>query len=233
MPFDFDRLLNQTEDFLRRHIKPRHVVAAEKRRSKRKVKAAMRRFNRAVAVTGASGAGVVGYGMAVAPLGTAALIATGAATVIGAGAVLLWPQRSPLDRISREELAALVLESEAWLLEQRKLLPGRAVPALDTIFFRLNDLHPHLETLEPNGTTAWDLRRVLTDHLPRLLQSYAGLTETVRQSDPDLLSRFIEGMKTLDEELVRICREASRDHLHSLEVQGEFLKSRYKDRGIG
>lgn len=228
LAFDLGRALEKAEDFVRRHIKSRPVVAAEKRRSHRRARDAVRRLARAASVTGASGAGVLGYGLAVAPLATPALIAAGAATLIAAGTTLFWPaRRAGQQKISRDELRDLLLEAEDWLLRQRALVPGRAIPALDSIFLRLGDLHPQLARLEPNGTTAWDLRRLLTEHLPRLIESYCGLPETVTAADPDLLPRLIEGLGVLDRELVRICREASSDRLLTFEAQGHFIESRY------
>ena len=228
--FDFNKAWEQAEDFLRRHIKPKAVVEAEKRRAQRRAQVAMRKFNRAASIAGTSGAGVLGYSLAVAPVGTPGLIAAGAATLVAAGAALCWPTRSPVDgKISREELTALVAEAEDWLLGQRKTLPGRAIPGVDAIIARLGDLHPHVPALDPYGQVAWDLRRLLTDHLPRLILSYSSLPATVRDADPSLFQRLIVSLKTLDEELVRICKEASRDHLLTFEVQDRFIESRYKD----
>jgi len=224
------RTLRKAEDLLRLHFKPKAVVAAEKRRSRHRTRSVMQRLGRAATLSGASGAGVVGYGLAVTPIGAGGLVAVGAATAIAAGAALLWPRRSAGQmKISRAELMALTLEAEDWLLRQRASLPGRALPAFDRIFARLHDIHPQIARLEPNGTLAWDLRRLLTDHLPRLIQSYCGLPQSVTASDPELLPRLIEGLATLDEELVRICREASSDHLLTFEVQGQFIESRYGD----
>ena len=131
MPFDLARTFERAEELVRRHIKPSHVSAAEKRRSQRRTRDAMRRLTRAASVTGASGAGVLGYGLAVAPLGTGGLLAAGAATLIAAGTALLWPgRRAGQQKISRAELIELSLEAEDWLLRQRAILPGRSRPRL-------------------------------------------------------------------------------------------------------
>ena len=228
--FDFTHAYQQAEDFLRRHFKPKAVQQAEKRRSERKMRAAGRRFTRAVAVSGASGAGVVGYGLAVAPLGTPGLIVAGAATLVAAGTALCWPTRAASrGKISREELIDLAADAEEWLLDQRAKLPARALPALDTLFLRLHDLNPHVPALDPNATVAWDLRRLLGQHLPRLVHSFAELPATVRDADPELLTALVEGLGTLDEELARICKEAARDHLTTFKAQERFLETRYKD----
>ena len=48
MAIDFTGMLGQAEDFLRRHLKPKAVQEAEKRRRRRKAREAGRRFGRAV-----------------------------------------------------------------------------------------------------------------------------------------------------------------------------------------
>ena len=231
-PVDWNRALGQAEEFLRRHWKPKAVVDAEKRRIRRKTREATRRVKRAIAVTGTSGAGVIGYGFAVAPLSTTALLVAGTATLAAAGASLFWPGASPAGRkISREELVALAAEAEEWLLQQRAKLPGSAIPAVDSIFFRLGDLHPQVEAMEPTSTLAWEVRRLLGDHLPRLVYSYAQLPAAVRDEQPELLQRLIEGLATLEEELARICREAARSHLVTFQAQERFIETRYRDAG--
>lgn len=232
LSFDPFKTFAKAEELFRRHIKPKAVQEAEKRSSGRRLREAGRRAKRALTVGGASGAGLIGYGAVVAPLGTTALIASGAATLVAAGTALLWPVQPPrAGRISRDELVALAGNAEDWLIEQRKTVPGRALPALDGVFFRLDDLQPRIAALDPHSTLAWDLRRLLGEHLPRLLQSYAELPATVRGEDPGLLQRLIDGLGTIDQELARICREASREHLTTFEAQERFLDIRYKDSG--
>lgn len=231
--FDLGSTFQQAEDFFRRHFKPKHVVAAEKRRSRSRTRHVMRRLGGAASVAGASGAGVLAYGLAIAPIGAVGLVAVGAATLIGAATALSWPRRyASQQKLSRAELSALMLEAEAWLLDERAKLPARALPALDTIFLRLHDLEPHIARLEPNGTLAWELRRLLTEHLPRLIHSYNGLPGTVTGEAPELLTRLIEGLGTLDRELIRICKEASGDHLLTFETQRHFIETRY-GKGVG
>ncbi|MFN3946034.1 MAG: hypothetical protein ACK4K7_14005 [Allosphingosinicella sp.] len=230
MPFDLNHVFRKTEEFLRRNIKPKAVSAAEERRRQRRNRAAARRLKRATAAAGVSGAGVAGAGALILQMGAAGLAAAGAAAVLAGGAALFWPIRpSGGGRISREELAEMLLDAEDWLLEQRKTIAIEALPAIDRIFQRLGDLHPHVEGLEPNGTVAWDIRRLVADHLPRLIDSYANLPESVREAEPELLVRLVEGLGTCDEELVRLCREASAAHLHSFEVQNRFLETRYRE----
>ena len=83
--------------------------------------------------------------------------------------------------------------------------------------------------MDPGSALAWDLRRLLGDHMPQLIHAFSELPDTVRSLEPDMLPRLIEGLRTLDEELVRICREANQAHLTAFQAQERFIEVRYKD----
>ncbi|HEX8535246.1 MAG TPA: hypothetical protein VF662_13860 [Allosphingosinicella sp.] len=228
--FDLGSGLQQAGDFLRRHIKSKAVREAEKRRRERKARNAARRFGRATAVAGTSGAGLFAYTLAVAPISTAGLAAAGAATLIAATAALAWPgSRGAKQGFSGAELAALPAEAEDWLLTQREHLPAKADPALDNILLRLGDLQPRLGEIGPNSTLAWEARRLIGEHLPGLVSAYTELPRTTREADPALRQHLVAGLETIAEELDRICREVSRERLTSLEARSSFLKTRYRD----
>lgn len=228
MPFDLSSALGKVEDAVRRHFKSKAVQQAEKRRRQRKAREVGLRIGRGAAVAGASGAGMIGYAAAVAPMGTMALAATGAAAFAAVCVAVVWPSQAPRG-VSRAELNALVGEAEEWLLQKRTILPGKTLPALDTIFQRLDDLRPRIADMNPASTLAFDLRRLLADHLPRLVHHFSELPETVRATEPKLLQDLIDGLATLDEELVRICREANQQHLVAFQAQEQFIEVRYRD----
>ena len=229
MWFHLETSLQQAEEFLRRHIKSKAVREAEKRRVERKTRDAALRFGRATMVAGTSGAGVVGYTLAVAPIGTAGLAAAGVATLLAAAAAVAWPgaQRG----FSRAELSALPAEAEDWLLSQRQHLPAAAGTAYDNVLLRLGDLQPRLGEIDPNSTLAWEARRLIGDHLPGLVRSYTELPRTTRDGDPALRQHLVTGLETIAEELARICREVNRERLTSLEARSAFLQTRYRDPG--
>jgi hypothetical protein len=230
---DIDEAFQQAGEFLRRHIKSRAVRAAEKRRRERKARDAGRRFGRAAAVAGTSGAGIVGYTALVAPLATTSLAAAGIVTIMLAAGAVAWPAKLRRgDTFSQAELAALPGEAEEWLLDQRDKLPKAADRPLDTILTRLADLQPQLGTIDPNSTLAWDARRLLGDHLPRLIHAYLELPESMRDEDREFRKNLVEGMHTLADELGNLCREVSRERLLNFEAHGRFLQSKYRD-GLG
>jgi hypothetical protein len=230
--FDINQALQQAEEFLRRNIKSKAVRAAEKRRRERQAREVARRLKRSAAVMGASGASIVGYGVAIAPVGGAGLVAACAATVVAAAATLFWPSRKtgegrPLAEVDAGEL---VLAAEDWLLRKRAVMPVRTLPALDTILARLHDLHPHLAGLDPTSLPAGDVRRLIGGHLPRLIDSYLSMPSTAR--DPQAERGLIEDLGTLAEEITRLCHEIGRDSLFTFETQRRFIESRYRRGGL-
>ncbi len=242
MPLDLGRALQRAEDYLRRQMKSKAVRAAEKRQSEHKALEAKlklerqtqevgRRLGRATAVAGVSGASIAGYAVMVAPLAPPVLVVAGAAAIAAATAALAWPTRQPeLDEtFSREELAMLPARAEGWLLEKRLELPLSVMPLLDRIFTALGDLYLHLGKIQPHSTLAWDARRLLGDHLPRLVQAYLDLPLSAREGDQDYARRLARGLETIAEELVRLAKEVCRESLTSFETQGRFIETRYRD----
>ncbi len=230
MGFDFVGMLRQADEYLRRNIKSKAVREAEKRRSKRRDQEVERRMARAgVAVVG-SGAALAGYAVLVAPLAGPALIAAGGAALILTAGILARPTRRAASDgdFSQAELAALPGDAEDWLLPRRDGLPLDCLPLLDRIFQRLGDLQPHLATLAPNSSAAWEARRLLGDHLPRLILAYEAIPASAREEEPEVRSRLRAGLATVADALDELCREVCRDPLMTFETQGRFLESRYR-----
>lgn len=242
MLLDLTSAWRKAEEYLRRQIKSKPVREAEKRqqewkaretklRRERQTQEIGRRLGRATAVAGASGAGIAGYTAVVAPLAPPVLIAAGAAALVAATAALAWPSGTAgLEQpFSREELEALPAKAEEWLLTKRLELPLTGAPLLDRILVALGDLYPHLGRIEPHSTLAWEVRRLLGNHLPRLIQAYLELPASAREADPDYGRRLIEGLDTIASEAVRLTKEVCRESLTSFETQGRFIETRYRD----
>jgi hypothetical protein len=225
--------LGAAEEFLRRHVKSKAVREAEKRRQQRRARELLNRVKRGAAVAGTSGVAVAGYGLAVAPVGTAGFVAAGAAAATATAAALFWPatRREPAPGgIIRCELEQLAAEAENWLLERRLALPGSAGPALDAILVALRDLEPHLCRLDGSDPLAGDAGRLIGEHLPRLVESFLALPSQERKLRATT-DRLIASLQTVADELVRLCREAGRDRLLNFDTQERFIHSRYRERG--
>jgi hypothetical protein len=230
MGFDLAGLWRQADEFFRRHLKSKAVRDAEQRRTERQSQEASRRLKRAALVGGASGAGIAGFGALVAPLAGPALIAAGGGAVLLVVASLSLPsRRRPAGGdFSKAELAALPGEAEDWLLARRDALPPGSRPLLDRIFRRLGDLQPHLATLAPHSSDAWEARRLLGDHLPRLILAYEAIPPSGRTEDKAVEARLCRGLGTIADALDELCGEICRDPLMTFETQGRFIEARYR-----
>jgi hypothetical protein len=233
MGFDLGGMLRQADEYFRLHFKSRAVREAEKRRLERQSREAGRRVKRAALVGGASGAGVLGYVELVAPLAGPALVAAGGGAVLLALAALVRPsrRRAADGDFSRAELEELPGDAEDWLLGRRDGIPVGCRPLLDRIFQRLGDLQPHLATLPPHSAAAWEARRLLGDHLPRLILAYEAIPPSARKEDPEVEARLRAGLSTIADALDQLCGEVCRDPLMTFETQGRFIESRYRGEG--
>lgn len=230
MGFDVVGMLRQADEYLRRNLKSKAVRAAEKRRSERKSIEADARIRRAALVGGASGAAILGIGILVAPVAVPVAVAAGGGALLISVGSLLMPsrRRGGEGDFSRAELAQLPGEAEDWLLDRRDGLPLECRPQLDRIFRRLGDLQPHLATLAPHSSAAWEARRLLGDHLPRLVFAYEAIPDSASEDDPQVRARLCAGLQTVADALDALCQEVCRDPLMTFETQNRFLESRYR-----
>jgi hypothetical protein len=233
MGFDFAGMLRQADEYLRRNMKSKAVRAAEKRRHERQSREANARIKRAALVGGASGAIILGVGTLAAPVAAPVLAAAagGGALLLAVGTLFRPSRRRGGGDFSQIELAELPGDAEDWLLDRREILPLDCRPQLDRIFRRLGDLQPHLAALAPNSTPAWEARRLLGDHLPRLILAFEDIPSTLREEDREVRARLLSGLVTVADALDGLCREICRDPLMTLETQERFLESRYRGEG--
>lgn len=230
MGLDIVGMLRQADEYLRRNMKSKAVRSAEQRRAERQSREAEARIKRAALVGGASGAALLGVGALVAPVAVPVLAAAGGGALLLAVGSLFRPsrRRGGEGDFSRVELAELPGDAEDWLLAQRDGLPLDCRPQLDRIFQRLGDLQPHLATLAPHSTAAWEARRLLGDHLPRLILAWEAIPGLAREEEPEVRERLRAGLETLADALDELCREVCRNPLMTFETQGRFLESRYR-----
>jgi hypothetical protein len=230
MGFDVAGMLRQADEYIRRGLKSKAVRAAEHRRSERQSREATLRLKRAAWVGGASGAAIFGVGTLLVPVMLPVLAAAGGgALLLGAGSLLRPSRRGGADGdFSQAELAELPGDAEDWLLARRDGLPLDCRPPLDRIFQRLGDLQPHLATLAPHSTAAWEARRLLGDHLPRLVLAYEAIPASAREDEPEVRTRLRTGLATVADALDELCREVCRNPLMTFETQGRFIESRYR-----
>jgi len=235
MGFELERVLYETEDFLRRNLRSRSAREAHKRRAQRKMQEAMRRLRRAGFILAALLLAFVLTSIFLVEIGFLTWLVALPTVVLVSLMSLFWPSRR---RVPAEADAAtapilpldeLAIRAEDGLIDRCKELPGRALPAADNVIARLADLQPHLGTLDPQSTLAGDARRLIGQHLPRLVDTYLELPPSARGPASESTQRFSESLGIVGQELEHLLDQCCRDRQLSFETQRRFIETRYRE----
>lgn len=132
--------------------------------------------------------------------------------------------------MEQADLPELAATTELWLEGQRKALPSPALDAIDLIGVRLEQLSPQLETLDPAAPASREVRKLLTEHLPGLVNSYTRIPNALRGSEhagSTPAKQVTEGLHVIAKEIEAMSLDLSRNDLDALAVRGRFLETKY------
>jgi hypothetical protein len=143
------------------------------------------------------------------------------------------PERSvaapPADLANGE----MVERFDSYLFRARRSLPAPAQAQIDAISAALPALRETIErvpTLDPN---AQDARRLMSVHLPGLIDRYVHVPAAFRgERDGEgktVDERLAEGLAAGRTALTEISEQLARADVAAFETQGRFIKSRYGD----
>lgn len=222
-----DRIAAQFEAFKAR-TSPRAIKA-----HRRRVAGFFRRLKIAIfAVLGVIFAGGI-VGAFVTPLGIGGFALMLVAMAMAFFAVMAWPgEAEPTpQQMARSELPALPSQTERWLEAQRPALPAPAQRLADEIGIKLEAIGPQLATLDPREPAADQLRKLMAQELPELIDGYRRVPENMRRearngSSPD--TQLLDGLRVVDEELARVGSALVAGDLDKLATQGRYLELKYR-----
>ncbi len=148
-------------------------------------------------------------------------------------AVLLMPAtvHVPATDLPTAPLKALPLSTEAWLSGQRRALPPPAQRLTDGIGLKLEQLAPQLERLDEKEPAALEIRRLIADELPELVNGYLRVPKHLRREGLNGMSpdkQLIEGLGVVETELQRMSEQLASGDLHKLATQGRYLELKYQ-----
>lgn len=138
--------------------------------------------------------------------------------------------RPKVEDLEEADLAELAATTELWLEGRRKVLPAPALDAIDLIGVRLEQLAPQLETLDPAAPSSREVRKLLTEHLPGLVDSYTRIPSSLRgreHAGSTPAAQVTEGLHVIAKEIEAMSLDLSRNDLDALAVRGRFLESKY------
>ena len=148
--------------------------------------------------------------------------------------ILGWPQApEPTPRADRQDRPSrLPAQTERWLEAQRPALPAPAQTLADQIGIKLEAMAPQFARLDPQEPAAYELRKLVAEELPELVEGYRRVPDAMRReprnggASPD--KQLIDGLRVVDEELLRMSEQMASGDLDKLATQGRYLELKYR-----
>lgn len=130
----------------------------------------------------------------------------------------------------------MVQRFDSYLYRTRRALPAPAQAEIDTISAALPALKQTLERIDALDPNAQDARRLMSVHLPGLVDRYARVPAAFRsETDGEGKSvdeRLVEGLAASRTALHEISEKIARADIAALETHGRFIQSRYGEERI-
>jgi hypothetical protein len=130
----------------------------------------------------------------------------------------------------------MVERFDSYLYRARRALPAAAQGQIDAISGLLPSLRETLERVETLDPNAQDARRLMSIHLPGLIDRYARVPPAFRQEKDGegktVDERLVEGLAAGRQALAETAEQLARADMAAFETQGRFIKSRYGEERI-
>jgi hypothetical protein len=169
-------------------------------------------------------------------LGFWGVMATAGALAAAAYVGLNFP-RMPMptpETLVKSDLKTLAGKTEIWLEQQRPALPAPAVTLVEGIGVQLDQLSPQLAKLDEREPAAYEVRKLVGEHLPQMINAYRAIPVSLRgQSDggksPE--QALVDGLGLIEREIASVTQQIAKGDIDKLQVQGRFLELKYDKSG--
>lgn len=129
----------------------------------------------------------------------------------------------------------MVQRFDSYLYRARRALPAPAQVQIDALSAALPALRETMERVPALDPVAQDARRLMSIHLPGLIDRYAQVPAAFRgEQDGEgktVDERLVEGLAAGRKALTEISEQLARADLAAFETQGRFIASRYGEDG--
>ena len=137
------------------------------------------------------------------------------------------PKRAELTKGSA---AQLVGRTELWLEAQRPALPPPAVTLVDQIGVQLDALGLQLQTIDQEHPAAREVRKLVGEHLPEMVDSYRKVPAHLRSekragATPD--EQLTQGLTNISKEIDSVTRQLADGALDDLAIKNRYLDYKY------
>lgn len=179
---------------------------------------------------------IIGF---VKPIGMFGFLAALVATFVVAGAVIARGGRkivtAPAPATDLPN-GPMVDRFDSYIYRVRPALPAPAQVQLDAISAVLPSLKQTLERLDTLDPNAQDARRLMSIHLPGLIDRYANVPAAYRKEQDGegktVDERLVESLAAARTALDEVSQQLAKADMAAFETQGRFIKSRYGEQGI-
>ena len=178
------------------------------------------------------------FGLFVMPIGMFGFLAA-VGLAIGAAALLAFtPSQERALAAPSTDLpnGEMVQRFDSYLYRTRRALPAPAQEQIDAIGSVLPTLRQTLERVETLDPNAQDARRLMSIHLPGLIDRYYKVPSAFRQEEDGegktVDERLVEGLAAGRAALNEISEKLARADMAAFETQGRFIQSRYGEERI-
>ena len=156
------------------------------------------------------------------------LASVAAIFIFGSYPKLKTPTRTDLTRSG--DVRQLVGRTELWLEAQRPALPPPAVGLIDQLGVQLDGLSRQLEGLDQNHPKAREVRSLVGEQLPEMIDSYRRIPAALRSeqragSTPD--QQLAQSLATISGEIDSITRQLAEGSLDDLAIKHRFLDTKF------
>jgi hypothetical protein len=132
--------------------------------------------------------------------------------------------------------AEMVQRFDSYIFHTRRALPAPAQAELDLLSPQLPSLFQTLERIPDLDPNAQDARRLMSVHLPNLIDRYQHVPNAYRhQRDGEGVSvdeRLVEALAAGRQALGEISEKLARADMAAFETQGRFIQSRYSEKNL-
>ena len=130
----------------------------------------------------------------------------------------------------------MVQRFDSYLYKTRRALPAPAQAQIDAISSLLPSLRQTLERVETLDPDAQDARRLMSIHLPGLVDRYLHVPGAFRSEEDGegktVDQRLVEGLTAGRNALNEISEKLARADMAAFETQGRFIQSRYGQEAL-
>ena len=234
----FDKVIARADRVMRQLDERDGAVREAARRERQRLNSdLMRRFARVGVAIGVISLITIIIGF-VQPIGmfgflAAIGIAIGIAALLG---FMPTQARNPAAPAADLPNGQMVQRFDSYIYRQRAFLPAPARAELDAMSAILPSLKQTLERVDDLNPDAQDARRLMSRHLPGLIDRYVNVPAAYRTQkdgeDVTVDERLVEGLQAGRAALAEISDKLARSDVQALETQGRFIKSRYGEERI-